>query len=1004
MAGVTAALRDHGARPVVVEVDPAGPERADVADTLRAALGEDAGGVVSLLGTAGSLSSGVAATALLVQAWTDLGGGARLWCLTRGAVSVSPSDPLAAPAQAQLWGMGRVAALEHPERWGGLVDLPAVPDDRAWTRLCAVLAGGSGEDQVAVRAAGLFARRLGRAGTRADAAPAGPSPWRTDGTVLVTGGTGALGAHLAQWLAAAGAAHVLLTSRRGPDADGAAELTARLRETGTEVTVAACDVTDRDALAELLSGLPADRPLTGVVHAAGVLDDGVLDSLTPDRFAAVAGPKVTGAWHLHELTRDLDLSAFVLFSSFAGTVGLAGQANYAAANAYLDALAVHRAQLGLPATAVAWGSWSGAGMAADTEAARRQLARTGLVPLAPDAALAALGQVMDDGETAVTVADVDWDRFAAGFGPGRPSPLLTGVPEVRRIEERETGRAGAPAETDRLGGLTGDALRQALADLVSTEVAAVLGLPPTDRVREDTTFRALGFDSLIGVEFRNRLAAATGRRLPPSLIFDHPTPGRLVEHLAAGLDGTGPNTAGEERVAPARTHDDPVVIVSAACRFPGGVTTPEELWQLVLDGGDAIGPFPADRGWDLDRLYDPDPGNPGTSYVREGGFLTDVADFDAAFFGISPREALAMDPQQRLLLETSWEALERAGIVPASLAGSRTGVFVGSNGQDYATLLGESEVEGHVLTGTASSVLSGRIAYTLGLEGPALTVDTACSSSLVALHLAVQALNAGECDLALAAGVTVMSSPEIFVEFSRQRGLSADGRCKAFGPDADGTGWGEGVGTVLLERLSDARRLGHDVLGVVRGTAVNQDGASNGLSAPNGPAQQRVIRQALADAGCVPSDVDAVEAHGTGTRLGDPIEAQALLATYGRDRPADRPLWLGSVKSNIGHTQAAAGMAGVLKTLSAMRHGQLPRTLHAARPTRRSTGPRARSNCSPRPGPGPPPAPGRDARACPPSVSAAPTPMSSSNRHPHRSRPGPPYCHRSSTPPPCPGC
>ncbi|MFE9994047.1 type I polyketide synthase [Streptomyces avermitilis] len=933
VAGVTAALRDHGARPVVVEVDPAGPERADVADTLRAALGEDAGGVVSLLGTAGSLSSGVAATAVLVQAWTDLGGGARLWCLTRGAVSVSPSDPLAAPAQAQLWGMGRVAALEHPERWGGLVDLPAVPDDRAWTRLCAVLAGGSGEDQVAVRTAGLFARRLGRAGARADAAPAGPSPWRTDGTVLVTGGTGALGAHLAQWLAAAGAAHVLLTSRRGPDADGAAELTARLRETGTEVTVAACDVTDRDALAALLSGLPADRPLTGVVHAAGVLDDGVLDSLTPGRFAAVAGPKVTGAWHLHELTRDLDLSAFVLFSSFAGTVGLAGQANYAAANAYLDALAVHRAQLGLPATAVAWGSWSGAGMAADTEAARRQLARTGLVPLAPDAALAALGQVMDDGETAVTVADVDWDRFAAGFGPGRPSPLLTGVPEVRRVEERETGRAGAPAATDRLGGLTGDALRQALADLVSTEVAAVLGLPPTDRVREDTTFRALGFDSLIGVEFRNRLAAATGRRLPPSLIFDHPTPGRLVEHLTAGLDGTGPKTAVEERVAPARTHDDPVVIVSAACRFPGGVTTPEELWQLVLDGGDAIGPFPADRGWDLDRLYDPDPGNPGTSYVREGGFLTDVADFDAAFFGISPREALAMDPQQRLLLETSWEALERAGIVPASLAGSRTGVFVGSNGQDYATLLGESEVEGHVLTGTASSVLSGRIAYTLGLEGPALTVDTACSSSLVALHLAVRALGAGECDLALAAGVTVMSSPEIFVEFSRQRGLSADGRCKAFGPDADGTGWGEGVGTVLLERLSDARRLGHDVLGVVRGTAVNQDGASNGLSAPNGPAQQRVIRQALADAGCAPSDVDAVEAHGTGTRLGDPIEAQALLATYGRDRPGDRPLWLGSVKSNIGHTQAAAGMAGVLKTLSAMRHGQLPRTLHAARPT-----------------------------------------------------------------------
>ncbi|MFF3426898.1 type I polyketide synthase [Streptomyces sp. NPDC002602] len=920
-------LREHGAQPAVVAVDTAAPDRAEITDALRTVLGEDAGGVVSLLALDGTPASGVAATALVLGAMADLGGDSRLWCLTRGAVSVSPSDALDAPEQAQMWGMGRVAALEHPERWGGLADLPAALDERARTRLGTVLSGATGEDQVAVRTAGLFGRRLVRHSGREGNAPGERS--RLGGTVLVTGGTGALGAHLAHWLAEEGARHVLLTSRRGPDAEGAGELVALLRGRGTEVTVAACDVTDREALAGLVSAIPDDRPLTAVVHAAGVLDDGVLDSLTPDRFAAVAGPKTDGARHLHELTRDLDLSAFVLFSSFAGTVGLAGQGNYAAANAYLDALAVHRAQLGLPATSVAWGSWSGAGMAADTEVARRRLARTGLIPLDPALALTELGRVLDDGESAVTVADIDWERFA-GSGSGRHDPLFDGIAGARRAPRHEAAPDGA-ASAGRLTGLAGEALRRALAQLVAAEAAAVLGLPATARIQEDRTFRNLGFDSLIGVEFRNRLAAATGRRLSPALVFDHPTPGRLVEHLAAGIEGTSAGAA--ERAPAVRDHDDPIVIVAAACRFPGGVNSPEDLWQLVLDGRDAIGPFPTDRGWDLHGLYSPDPGRTGTSYVREGGFLPDVAGFDAAFFGISPREALAMDPQQRLLLESSWEVLERAGIDPTTLAGSRTGVFVGTNGQDYATLLGSADVEGHVLTGTASSVLSGRIAYTLGLEGPAMTVDTACSSSLVALHLAVQALNAGECDLALASGVTVMSTPDIFVEFSRQRGLAVDGRCKAFGSGADGTGWGEGVGTVLVSRLSDARRRGHDVLAVVRGSAVNQDGASNGLSAPNGPAQQRVIRQALAEAGLAPSDVDAVEAHGTGTALGDPIEAQALLATYGQDRPAGRPLHLGSVKSNIGHTQAAAGMAGVLKLLLAMRHEQLPRTLHAAEPT-----------------------------------------------------------------------
>ncbi len=834
----------------------------------------------------------------------------RLVVVTERAVTVGDSEPIGLD-QAPVWGLLRAAQAEYPGRFQ-LLDVEPGNDVTA-----DILAAVAGEPEAALRGATVLVPRLTRRTPGTSVKPIEP------GTVLVTGGTGGLGAVIARHLVTEyGVRQLLLTSRRGPHAPGAAELIDELAELGAEATVAACDVSDRSALAALLAGIPEEHPLVGVVHAAGIADNGVIASMSAERIDAVFRPKVDAAWHLHELTRDKSLSLFVLLSSAGGLVLAAGQANYAAANVFLDALATHRHSLGLPATALDYGMWErSSGLGAElSEDDFDRMRRQGFPPLSESEGLALFDAAVAAESPQLVALRID-PAVLRTRGDQIPSLVRGLVPTpARRANRTPAGQA----LLQRLAGLSEADRDSALVDFVRTVAAGILGHASPEAVAPQQAFQQLGFDSLSAIEFRNKLNTATALQLPATLIFDYPTPQAVAEFIGAQLTGTA--VVEERAVSRVRADDEPIAVVAMACRYPGGVASPEDLWQLVVEGGDTVGAMPVDRGWDLEGIYDPEPGKPGKTYTRSGGFLYSAAEFDADFFGISPNEATMMDPQQRLLLEVSWEAFERAGLDPAALRGSSTGVFTGLMYHDYARATGTG-------SGSAGSLVSGRVSYVFGLEGPSVTVDTACSSSLVAMHLAGQSLRSGECDLALAGGAAVMGTPDMFLEFGRQRGLSPDGRCKSFSDSADGVGWAEGVGVLVLERLSDARRNGHEILAVIAGSAVNQDGASNGLAAPNGPSQRRVIRQALANAGLAPVDVDAVEAHGTGTTLGDPIEAQALLATYGQERAADRPLWLGSLKSNIGHAQAAAGVGGVIKMVMAMRHGVLPRSLHAENPS-----------------------------------------------------------------------
>lgn len=844
---------------------------------------------------------------------------------------VTASDSPEALRVAPLWGLARVWQREHPLMRATLVGVGELDTGADLDALWSGLAAAPEEGQLQLGGARVRGLRLVR--VDADAATV-TTPSLEAASVLMTGGLGGLGLLVARWFVEQRrAAHLVLVGRSSPTRQAEATLE-ELRAAGTRITVKQCDVADATAMRELLaSQASGHHPLRGVVHAAGVIDDGVLTQQNRARFARVMRAKVQGAWNLHTLTRDHDLAFFIMYSSAASLLGAAGQGNYAAANAFLDALAWHRRAQGLPAQSINWGPWSEMGMAASAGADHQsRWARAGFEQISPTQGLEMLQRAMQQPQPQLCALRLNEAKLRSALGPSVP-PLWQEVvappPRTRRVQRSED----ATLRTE-LEGLPPDGQLERMRTTVRAYAAEALGQADAAQVPSGRPFKEQGFDSLMAMELRNALSERLGQRLPATLAFDYPTVDALAAHLLREVLSPGQAKAGARASAAPAPQGQAIAIVAMACRYPGGVSDPEGLWEVLDREVDTIGEVPKER-WDIDRYYDPDPDAQGKMSTRSGGFLTDVEHFDAAFFNVSAREAQAMDPQQRLLLETSWEALERGGVSADALKGSDTGVFVGLMSNDYAHLHGmePDSLDGYVGTGNTNSVASGRISYTLGLKGPSVTLDTACSSSLVALHLACQSLRTGECGLALAGGVTVILTPTLHVEFSRLRGLSPDGRCKSFGASADGVGWGEGCGMLLLKRLSDARADGDPVLAVIRGTAVNQDGKSNGLTAPNGPSQEAVIRRALSQAELTSADIDYVEAHGTGTTLGDPIEAQALGAVFAQGHTPQDPLLIGSAKSNLGHTQAAAGVAGVIKTVLAMGHGHIPASLHSEQPS-----------------------------------------------------------------------
>ncbi|MEM7125918.1 MAG: SDR family NAD(P)-dependent oxidoreductase [Chloroflexota bacterium] len=886
----------------------------------------------------------------LVQALVEVNpaiheGRPHIWVATQGAQQLEPTERVSFH-QTPLWGLARTIDLEHGELWGGIIDLDlASSASEITTQLLGEILKTQPDDESQI---------LYRNGQRYVARLVPHTPKLIDNSIriqpegiyLITGGLGGLGLHNAHWLAEEGAQHLILTGRRGIRTEEQRRTIAQLESNGVQVQIAQVDVSNEAEMAQLFAQVAdQEKPLCGIIHAAGIGKMRAIQDLQWSDFAPVLHPKLIGGWLLHHLTRECPIDFFISYASGAGIWGGKGQADYGAANHSLDGLMAYRRALGLPGLSVAWGPWAGGGMT--TSEAESSLQAIGVRSFSPSLGIAVQKYLLQTDAVQSTVADVEWPQLNALYQIDKRRRFLTQIPSVQQAAQQHLDREQNALVSDtspliqRLQDLPQSQRFNALSQHLEETVARVLGMTKSGSgvLERSTGFADLGVDSLMAVELRQKLQQDLQQPLPTTIAFEYPTIDELANHLLNDvLALVEPQRVETEIQVRTIGMDEPIAVVSMACRFPGA-DTPEALWQLLCDGVDRVQTVPLSR-WDVDTYYDPQRPLTGKMYMREAAFIEKVEQFDPLFFGIAPREATGMAPKHRLLLEVSWELLENAGIAQETLVESQTGVFLGTSGEDdgYSALnSGQSLVnlDIHTATNSGISVAAGRLAYILGLQGPTLTVDTACSSSLVSLHLACQSLRASECDLALAGGASLMLSPDVHVALSQMQALSPDGRCKTFDAAADGYGRGEGVGMVLLKRLRDAQADGDTIYAVIKGTAINHDGPSSGLTVPNKLAQEKVLRQALRNAQITPQEVSYIEAHGTGTPLGDPIEIRALGAVFCAEDDIDNgqsirqgPLLVGTVKTNIGHLEAAAGIAGFMKTVLSLYHSVIPPNLH----------------------------------------------------------------------------